>query len=90
MKLTRKPVKECHGCGLNLGEKCGVYESPHEMWRHRKCSGFKNEAQLAEYLAQKAKTEDERKAKRRATAHLRATAPHFQGLRAPVAAAKTH
>ncbi len=86
MKLTRKPVNQCHGCGLNQGEKCGVYECPHDMWHHRKCPGFKNEALLNEYLAQSARKEDERKEKRRATAHLRATAPRYQGRRAPVTA----
>jgi len=82
MKLTRKPVRNCHGCGLNFGDHCGVYECPHDMWHHRQCPGYKNEAMLAEYEEQIARQQsDKRKEKRKEIAKKRATEDHHQGTR---------
>ena len=82
MKLTRKPVKHCHGCGLNFGDHCGVYEVPHDMWHGRKCTGYKNEALLEEYKAEQARQQvDERKQKRREVAKRRDTKDHQDGTR---------
>ncbi len=81
MKHSHKPVRKCHGCGLNLGERCGVYDVPREMWRHRSCKGYENEAMLREYeaeLARRAQTDS--RELRREVAKRRASEPHYQGM----------
>mgnify|MGYP001032060846 CR=1 FL=1 len=88
MKRTQKPVRNCHGCGLNLGETCGVYENPHDMWHNRECPGYKNEAMLAEYKERVARQQkDDHKEKRRAVMKERATADHRDGTRPPASLA---
>ena len=80
MKRSRKPVRKCHGCGLNLGDRCGVYEFPHDMWHHRSCPGFNNQEQLKEFLERQEKQRlDERKERRREAARQKACEPHHQG-----------
>jgi hypothetical protein len=89
MKRTSKPVRDCHGCGLNFGDRCGVYENPHQMWHNRKCPGHMNEAMLREYqdrIAHK-KDLDARKEKRREVAKSRATEDHHT-MRQPVVTVK--
>ena len=81
MKPSPKPVRECHGCGLNLDDRCGVYDSPREIWRrHTLCPGYKNEVMLHSYLAEQAlHPVDERKQKRIDLARERAQGPQYQG-----------
>ena len=81
MHLSAKPVRKCHGCGLNFGDHCGVFESPHLIWqRHAVCPGYKNEKMLADYLiAQAKKQADLRKEKRREVAKLRRSETHHAG-----------
>ena len=80
MKRSQKPVRKCHGCGLNFGDSCGVYEFPHQMWHGRSCPGYKNEEMLRQYEAEQAKHPvDTRKQMRRELAKQRATEPHYQG-----------
>ena len=80
MKPKHKPVRKCHGCGLNLGDRCGVYEVPAEMWHHRACPGYKNEEMLKAYEAEQSRHPlDEKKKMRREAAKQRATEPHRQG-----------
>ncbi len=81
MKRTHKPAHHCHSCGLNLGERCGVYEYPHDMWEHHKqCPGFKNEEMLKKYEEEQARhKENERKKKRREAAKQSGTETHHQG-----------
>ena len=82
MKRTSKPVRNCHGCGLNLGDHCALYDSPHEMWRRRKCPGFGNEELLREYEENQARHEERQaKQKRREVARERDTEDHHQGTR---------
>jgi len=83
MHRSGKPVRKCHGCGLNFRDHCGVYDNPHDMWRdHRVCPGYKNEKLLAAYLADQAKLQaDKDKEKRRQIAKLRRTATHSNGDR---------
>ena len=79
-KQSPKPIRECHDCGLNLGDHCGVYAVPRAMWHHRSCPGYKNEAMLAEYEAEQAKHPPDRaKQMRREVAKRRASEPHWQG-----------
>ena len=69
MKQRQKPVRKCHGCELNIGDRCGVYAVPRQMWHHRRCPGYENDAMLA----------DPSKQTRRAVAKQRASEPHWQG-----------
>ena len=81
MKRTRKPVRKCHGCGLNLGDTCGKYEIPHDMWHHRSCPGYRNEEMLQEYLEEQAKhPSSATKGKRRVEAKTERTEDHHQGV----------
>lgn len=81
MHLSAKPVRKCHGCGLNLGDHCGVFENPHLTWEHHVvCPGYKNEKMLAGYLAAQAKKQaDLRKEKRREIAKMRRSVMHQNG-----------
>ncbi|MBM4047090.1 MAG: hypothetical protein FJ279_18465 [Planctomycetes bacterium] len=85
MHRTHKPVRKCHGCGLNLGDRCAVYEYPHDQWHNgRNCPGYKNEAMLREYLEYQAKhPPKEAKVRRQEAQKLRATESHHQGLPIP-------
>jgi len=89
MHRSRKPVRKCHGCGLNFGDHCGVYVHPHEVWqRHAVCGGYKNEKMLAEYeAAQARKQADERKEKRKQVAKVRRSVPRQNGDRHVIIAA---
>ena len=81
MHRSAKPVRKCHGCGLNLGERCGVFESPHLVWqRHAVCLGYRNEKMLADYLIGEAKRQsDQRKERRREIAKMRRAVTHHDG-----------
>jgi hypothetical protein len=82
MKSARngKPVRRCHGCGLNLGERCGVYPVPKQMWHRRTCPGYRNEEMLAQYEEEQAKhPPDPAKQRRREAARRRNSEPHWQG-----------
>jgi hypothetical protein len=83
MHRSAKPVRKCHGCGLNLGDHCGVFENPHEMWaKHAVCPGYKNEKLLAQYQASQARKQvDVKKEKRRQVAKLRRTVTRIEGDR---------
>ncbi len=80
-KPSYKPSRRCHGCGLNLGDRCGAYPEPRAMWHHRTCPGFKNEEMVAQFEAEKLKhPPDHAKDRRRETAKQRDSEPHWQGL----------
>jgi len=49
MKRTRKPVRRCNKCLLNLGDECWLYAYPRGQWRGRDCPGFGNDLVYAEY-----------------------------------------
>lgn len=83
MHTSSKPVRKCHGCGLNLRDRCGVYKSPHEMWHNRKrCPGHGNEALLKEYLSKQEHVGGGKgKDARQLRAKQRRTEPHYNGDR---------
>jgi len=87
MHRTHKPVRKCHDCGLNLGDRCGVFEYPHDKWHNgHKCSGYNNADLLQEFLDEQAKhTPKAAKQRRRETQKLRATHPHYQHRLTPAA-----
>lgn len=49
MKITRKPVRKCHKCLLNLGHECWLFAYPRGQWRGRRCTVYGNEEIYAEY-----------------------------------------
>ena len=56
MHRNGKPVRKCHGCGLNLKDHCGLFENPREQWqRHNGCPGYGNEEMLLKHQAMQAK-----------------------------------
>jgi hypothetical protein len=87
MKVNHKPVRKCHDCGLNLGDRCAVFDVPRERWHHRPCMGYKNEEMLRQYQEHLARhPANRRKELRREVARQRASEPHYQG-NSPVVAA---
>ena len=36
MKQSAKPVRHCHACLLNLGDRCWIYRYPRGQWRHHR------------------------------------------------------
>ena len=85
MHRNHKPVRKCHNCPLNLGDRCAIYECPHDQWHNKdKCPGYMNEALVAEYERKQTKQKlDEARLKRKEEMKLCATEPHYQGSRAP-------
>ena len=80
MHRSSKPARKCHGCKLNLGDRCGVFRDPHKQWGAGKCKGFKNEALYQRYLEDQAKhPPDTSKERRRQRAKLAKTEPHHSG-----------
>ena len=81
MHRNGKPVRKCHGCGLNFRDHCGVYDNPHEQWsHHRRCPGYMNEKMLADYEANRAGLQgDPKREKRKAVAKKRKTESHHDG-----------
>jgi len=79
---TRKPVRKCHDCKLNLGDRCGVFENPHEQWKHGNCHGFGNDELCRQYAEEQAKhPPDEGKEKRRELAKEAKSETHHSGIR---------
>ncbi len=82
MNRKGKTVRKCHGCILNLGERCAVYEDPHERWQHSKCSSFNDKDLYNKYLENLEKHPPNKpKEQRKATAKLRHTGEHRQGMK---------
>jgi hypothetical protein len=47
---SRKPVRACYTCLLNLGDHCWLYRSPRSQWSGgRQCRAFQNEAIYEQY-----------------------------------------
>ena len=89
MHESTKPVRKCHSCKLNLGERCAVFRDPHQEWKPGKCRGFGDEALYEAYLAETARhPPDVRKEARRERAKQTRTEPHHDGTlqyKAPIA-----
>ena len=80
MHKTRKPVRKCHGCKLNLDDHCAVFPYPHKRWSSGKCKGFKNEEFYQKYLDDQTKhPPDPRHEQRREHARQTKTEPHHSG-----------
>jgi len=81
MNITRKPIKKCNGCPLNLKKRCGVYEVPRLMWEKGKCPGYYNEELFLQYEESQATMEAKEVArrKRKEIQALRKTESHHAG-----------
>lgn len=79
--ISIKPVKDCHGCALNLGKRCAVFEHPVLKWKKRKCEGYNNPHYIAEFeRAQHPEGARARKLARVQRARLARTIPHNDGV----------
>lgn len=79
-----KPVRECVGCALNLGNRCAVFRHPAVQWRHGKCEGFNNARLISRY--EKMLNPEgalARKLQRRERARLAHTVDHRDGVKEP-------
>jgi len=83
MHRHRKPIRKCHGCGLNFRDHCGVYSNPREKWQHGRCPGYGDADLLAEYERRQAADAPAANDSRRRAQELKATEPHHQGQRDP-------
>ncbi|HHT9132151.1 MAG TPA: hypothetical protein ACFYED_06670 [Candidatus Tripitaka californicus] len=80
MEKWLKPVRKCSGCKLNLGERCAVFPSPREKWRHGLCSGYNNVELINKYQEEIAKHPPKvDKVQRKKVAGSRGTVEHHQG-----------
>ena len=84
--ISCKPVKQCHGCELNLGKSCGVFEFPVLKWKKHDCEGFNNPRWIAEFNKKQhpagAKARKLQRVKRARQVH---TVPHKDGVHPLVA-----
>ncbi|MBN1670805.1 MAG: hypothetical protein JXR37_07225 [Kiritimatiellae bacterium] len=52
MHRTSKPTRKCYSCLLNLGDRCWMYDCPHDQWHdRRKCPGFGNREFYSQFRA---------------------------------------
>ena len=82
MNKKGKPVRKCHGCILNLGERCAIYEEPHDKWHHAKCSSHNDQELYRKYLEDIEKHPPKKGKKERAdSAKQHNTVEHQQGMK---------
>lgn len=75
-----RPVRKCSGCKLNLGERCAVFPSPREKWRHGMCPGYNNEEMIKKYQEELRKHPPKKEREhRKEIAKSRHTVEHQQG-----------
>ncbi len=82
MNRKGKPARKCHGCILNLGNHCAVYEDPHNKWHHSKCSSYNDKDLYDKYLENlKKHPPKESKEQRKEMAKNHNTEEHHQGMK---------
>jgi len=80
MHKSAKPVRKCHNCDLNLGQRCGLFADPHKQWQSGKCRGYLNPELYQQYLANRdRRLEKGQAAERRERAKKARTEPHHDG-----------
>ena len=80
MHKKGKPVRKCHGCILNIGDSCAIYEEPHDKWQHSKCTSYNDQELYRKYKEGLEKyPEDDAKKQRREAAKKHKTEEHHQG-----------
>jgi hypothetical protein len=85
MRQTRKPVRKCHSCLLNLGDHCWLYDYPRGQWRAgKRCSALGNEEVYQSFREwQKQPSIRTRKDLRRGFFRARRRRHVFKGFRGP-------
>lgn len=79
--LNIKPVRECAGCALNLGKRCGIFLHPVLKWKNRKCEGYNNPMFISHYEnTLKPEGARARKAKRAEHGKATKTVSHRDGV----------
>ncbi|MEK6764770.1 MAG: hypothetical protein AABY49_00885 [Planctomycetota bacterium] len=82
MNRKGKPVRKCHGCILNIGERCAIYEEPHDKWHHSKCSSYNDQELYRKYLEDLEKhSQKDSKKLRKEEAREHNTEEHHQGMK---------
>jgi hypothetical protein len=81
---SNKPVRECAGCGLDLGKRCAFFEYPVDQWKHRSCEGY-NSPELIERFSRMQHPDGAHKRKelRIEKAKMAHTVDHQDGAKRP-------
>ncbi len=75
-----KPVRKCHGCILNVGNRCAAYEDPHDKWHNSKCTSYNDQVLFQKYKEDIEKhPENEAKKQRKELARKHNSEEHHQG-----------
>ena len=79
--VSIKPVRECTGCALNLGKRCGIFHHPVLKWKNRKCEAFNNQV-FVDYYKRTLEPEGARarKVMRQSSAKKKKTVDHADGV----------
>ena len=79
--VSIKPIRECTGCALNLGKRCGIFHHPVLKWKNRKCEGYNNPMFIDHYeKTLKPEGARAREAMRQTKAKQRKTVGHADGV----------
>ena len=82
MNRKGKPVRKCHGCILNIGERCAIFNEPHDKWHNSKCSSYNDKELYRKYLEDLEKhSQEDSKKLRKETAREHNTEEHHQGMK---------
>ena len=82
MHKKGKAVRKCHGCILNIGDRCAIYEEPHDKWHNSKCTGYNDEELYRKHKIDLEKhPENDAKKQRRKLAKKHNTEEHHQGMK---------
>lgn len=83
MRLHQKPVRKCHGCPMNLGDHCWVYQYPRGQWRSGSICRIRSDVAVLSAFEQwqKQPTVKNRKVLRREEHRGRAPVRGGEGLR---------
>jgi len=82
MNRKGKPVRKCHGCVLNIGDRCAIYKEPHDKWHNSKCSSYNDKELYRKYLEYLEKhPQDNAKKQREESARQCKTEEHHQGMK---------
>lgn len=80
-KPGTKPVRQCKGCALNLGDSCAIFHHPSLKWKDRNCEGYNNPMYIRHYeLTLKPQGARARKLERRTKAKIAHTETHRDGV----------
>ena len=81
MNRKGKPVRKCHGCILNIGERCAIYEEPHDKWHHSKCSSYNDQELYRKYLEDLEKHSQKDSKTKKGGGEEHNTEEHHQGMK---------